>query len=218
MHVTNYFSDWISKIATLFHGLDYQVQQKHCHLQAMQEISDNSMMTCADRLYPHSSSKVKWWGFRMALFSYCLQRIIYTENMAGVIQSNKIAVISGAASGVGFAVAKLCRSKGMHLALLDIDQGNLAKAKDMLVGINSSLRTEAYSIDVADGGAWKKTAQAIKGVFPDVDLVVLNAGKSYQPQGQDAGRLKPWRDVNYWQKVGDGSLKEAGTELIFADT
>ena len=121
--------------------------------------------------------------------------------MGSVIQEQKTALITGAASGVGFAIAKLCRGKGMHLALIDIDQTNLVKAKNALHELNPSLLTEAYVLDVADIKIWKATAQQIARLFPSIDLVVLNAGKAYTPQVQDAGRLNPWLDGHYWQKV-----------------
>jgi NAD(P)-dependent dehydrogenase (short-subunit alcohol dehydrogenase family) len=121
--------------------------------------------------------------------------------MGSVIQEQKTALITGAASGVGFAIAKLCRGKGMHLALVDIDQTNLVKAKNALHELNPSLLTETYVLDVADIVIWKATAQQIATLFPSIDLVVLNAGKGYKPQVQDAGRLNPWLDGDYWQKV-----------------
>jgi NADP-dependent 3-hydroxy acid dehydrogenase YdfG len=102
-----------------------------------------------------------------------------------VINSQKTALITGAASGVGFAVAKLCRHKGMHLALLDIDSDNLMKAKTALSDSDSNLKTEAYVLDVADRCAWKDIAGKISGSFLDIDLVVLNAGKGYKPQAQE---------------------------------
>jgi NADP-dependent 3-hydroxy acid dehydrogenase YdfG len=121
--------------------------------------------------------------------------------MEHAIQAEKTAVITGAASGVGFAVAKRCRDEGMHLALLDIDEDNLAKAKEALTDLNPSLMTEAYVLDVADVSVWEETARQIAQVFPGIDLVMLNAGKAYKPQGQDTGRLKPWLDGDYWKKV-----------------
>jgi NAD(P)-dependent dehydrogenase (short-subunit alcohol dehydrogenase family) len=127
--------------------------------------------------------------------------------MGTVIQENKVALITGAASGVGFAIAKLCRSKGMHLALLDIDQTNLVKAKVLLHDLNPSLLTEAYVIDVADIEIWKATAQQIAKLFRTIDLVVLNAGKGYQAQGQNPGRLNPWLDGDYWQKTFDTNVR-----------
>lgn len=122
--------------------------------------------------------------------------------MKSVIQSQKTALITGAASGVGFAIAKLCRSKGMHLALLDIDQDNLAKTKKVLADLDPSLKTEAYAFDVADAATWKKLAAGIDEIFPDIDLVVLNAGKAYKPQESSPSRLKQWLDGEYWRKVG----------------
>lgn len=126
--------------------------------------------------------------------------------MDHVIQANKTALITGAASGVGFAVAKRCRDEGMHLAMLDIDEENLIKAKKALASLNSSLMTEAYVLDVADESLWEKTGRQIAQTFPSLDLVVLNAGKGYKPQGQDSGRLKPWLDVEYWRKTMDTNV------------
>jgi NAD(P)-dependent dehydrogenase (short-subunit alcohol dehydrogenase family) len=123
------------------------------------------------------------------------------SSVARVIQAQKTAVITGAASGVGFAVAKRCRDEGMHLALLDIDEVNLVKAKEALTDLNPSLKTEAYVLDVADVSVWEETARQIAQVFPGIDLVMLNAGKEYKSQGQDTGRLKPWLDGDYWKKV-----------------
>lgn len=121
--------------------------------------------------------------------------------MKSVIQSQKTALITGAASGVGYAIAKLCRSKGMHLVLLDIDQENLAKTKAALAEINPNLITEAFSLDVADAALWKEITRQITDIVQDIDLVVLNAGKGYKPEGTDTGRLKPWLDGSYWDKV-----------------
>ena len=119
-----------------------------------------------------------------------------------MIQNQKTALITGAASGVGFAIAKLCRTKGMHLVLLDIDRENLAKAKTALVDMNARLQTESYVVDVADRSAWDAAIKQAVGLFPEIDLVVLNAGKSYKAAGQsDGGRLKTWLDPGYWSKV-----------------
>lgn len=119
-----------------------------------------------------------------------------------VIQNKKTALITGAASGVGFAIAKLCRSSGMHLALLDIDRENLVKAKTALAGMNPDLQTESYVVDVSDRSAWDAAIKQMVGLFPEIDLVVLNAGKSYKAAGQsEGGRLKTWLDPGYWSKV-----------------
>ncbi|KAJ6005212.1 hypothetical protein N7451_003156 [Penicillium sp. IBT 35674x] len=126
--------------------------------------------------------------------------------MKSVIQSQNTALITGAASGVGFAIAKLCRSRGMHLALLDIDQDNLAKTKKVLADLDPSLKTEAYTFDVADAAAWKTMAAGMDAIFPDIDLVVLNAGKAYKPQESSPSRLKQWLDGEYWRQTLDTNV------------
>ncbi|KAL4982911.1 hypothetical protein BDW68DRAFT_191774 [Aspergillus falconensis] len=92
--------------------------------------------------------------------------------MAAVLQSQKIALITGAVSGIGFAVAKLCRSRGMHLALLDIDAVNLPKAKEVPESAltDSSLKTEAYTM------MWRQSS------FKTLDLVSLNAARGTKPE------------------------------------
>lgn len=126
--------------------------------------------------------------------------------MPSVLRSQATALITGAASGVGFAVAKLCREKGMHLALLDIDRETLHKSRQFLAEMDGSLKTEAYVLDVGDRSAWTDVARQVTATFGEIDLLVLNAGNAFKARGQDeGGRLKTWTDVNYWKKV-DSSL------------
>ncbi|GES57028.1 short-chain dehydrogenase/reductase [Aspergillus terreus] len=124
-----------------------------------------------------------------------------------VLQPQKTALITGAASGVGFATAKICRSRGMHLALLDIDAPNLEKAKHALAAMDPALQTEAYVLDVGDREKWGEVAAQIRATFSTVDLVMLNAGKGYKPQSSVLeGRVKPWGDVEYWKKTFDTNV------------
>ncbi|KAF7589714.1 hypothetical protein BBP40_003912 [Aspergillus hancockii] len=124
-----------------------------------------------------------------------------------VFQAQKTALITGAASGIGFATAKLCRSCGMHLALLDIDGVNLHKARDELATLNPSLKTESYEIDVGDKNRWTEVANEIKSAFAQLDLVFLNAARGQKAQkSQYEGRLKPWGDVESWKKTFDTNV------------
>lgn len=125
------------------------------------------------------------------------------DRMPSVLRSKATALITGAASGVGFATAKLCREKGMHLALIDIDGANLQKAKSVLTALDPSLKTETYTIDVADEAAWADLGKEVTQTFGEVDLLMLNAGKGFKAEGQlEGGRMKTWTDTGYWKKVG----------------
>ncbi|KAL3443087.1 hypothetical protein BJX65DRAFT_285942 [Aspergillus insuetus] len=124
--------------------------------------------------------------------------------MAAVLQSQKTALITGAASGIGFAVARLCRSRGMHLALLDVDEANLAKAKEVLASTDSSssLKTETYNIDVGDKSQWDTVASQVRSTFSTVDLVLLNAARGTKPKDSN-----PWIDnVEYWRTIFDTNV------------
>ncbi|KAB8078481.1 hypothetical protein BDV29DRAFT_3236 [Aspergillus leporis] len=123
-----------------------------------------------------------------------------------VFQSQKTALITGAASGIGFATAKLCRSRGMHLALLDIDGGNLHKARDELAVLNPLLKTESYEIDVGDRNRWNEVTNEVKSAFSQLDLVFLNAARGQRAQSKYEGRLKPWADIESWKKTLDTNV------------
>ncbi|KAL4867024.1 hypothetical protein BDV12DRAFT_198627 [Aspergillus spectabilis] len=122
--------------------------------------------------------------------------------MAAVLQSQKTALITGAASGIGFAVAKLCRSRGMHLALLDVDAENLAKAKEALASIDGSLKTKSYIIDVGERDHWDNIAGRVQLDFSTVDFVFLNAARGTKPKDSN-----PWIDnTEYWRELFDTNV------------
>ena len=115
--------------------------------------------------------------------------------MAGVFRSGATAVISGGASGVGFAFAKLCRGHGMNLALLDISSSNLEKAREALKP-KTNEKTETYTMDVSSVSDWSKVRVDVESKFGSVDLLMLNAGAAFQPEGG-----KSWEDPEYFHKT-----------------
>jgi len=86
----------------------------------------------------------------------------------------KRAVITGAGSGIGRALAIALNTRGCHLELADIDAGALAQTQLLLEDATSEchLRT----LDVADATAVGAWAQSIAGRCAAVDIVVNNAG------------------------------------------
>lgn len=71
-----------------------------------------------------------------------------TGTMASqVFQANRTALITGGASGVGFAFAQLCQKFGMNVALVDKSTESLEKAKDVLSGsAKNGQKTEVYDM------------------------------------------------------------------------
>lgn len=78
---------------------------------------------------------------------------------------DKVAVITGGGSGIGFASARAFASEGGRVVLVDIDDDALARASAALVASGAEVLTEVEALAVA-------TSER----FGHVDLVVNNAG------------------------------------------
>jgi NAD(P)-dependent dehydrogenase (short-subunit alcohol dehydrogenase family) len=85
----------------------------------------------------------------------------------------KVALITGAARGIGLAVAKRFLADGFCVALLDIEGDLLAKSVSALGRPNATL---ALTCDVADAGSVAAALTEIECRFGRLDALVNNAG------------------------------------------
>ena len=86
----------------------------------------------------------------------------------------RVAVITGAASGLGRALADAAARRGMKLALADVDEGGLAAAAAELAAGGAEVL--AVPTDTADGGAVEALATRTLAAFGGAHLVFNNAG------------------------------------------
>lgn len=84
-----------------------------------------------------------------------------------------VAVVTGAASGIGFALARGAQARGAKLVLADIREDALADAEKALGGGNDVL---AVRTDVADPASLEALRDAALARFGKVNLLVNNAG------------------------------------------
>jgi len=87
---------------------------------------------------------------------------------------DKVAVITGAASGIGYGLAERCAQEGMKVVLAGINQDNLDKAQKKLKAIGAS--TLAVQTDVSKLEDIEILAQKTLAAFGAVHLLINNAG------------------------------------------
>lgn len=88
--------------------------------------------------------------------------------------NGKTAVITGAASGIGLALAKYAAAQGMNVVLADIDEAALRAATEQL-NLPAD-RVLAVRTDVRHAAEIKALAEAAYGKFSAVHLLFNNAG------------------------------------------
>jgi 2-dehydro-3-deoxy-L-rhamnonate dehydrogenase (NAD+) len=84
---------------------------------------------------------------------------------------NRIAVITGGAQGIGYAVAERFIASGAKVVLWDIDDALLAKAKAAL-----GSAAGAACVELTDASAVSAAAQAALAQHGRIDILVNNAG------------------------------------------
>jgi NAD(P)-dependent dehydrogenase (short-subunit alcohol dehydrogenase family) len=89
--------------------------------------------------------------------------------------ADKVVVITGAASGIGRALAVDVARRGARVAISDVDEAGLAETVE-LVKTAGAREVRGDRLDVADRAAFAAYAEAIVEHFGGVDVVVNNAG------------------------------------------
>lgn len=86
------------------------------------------------------------------------------------------AVITGAASGIGEALAHGLARRGSDLVLLDRDAGRLDTVVAAIRAAHPDRRVHTYVVDLADSAATARVAEEIRTRHPRIRLLVNNAG------------------------------------------
>ncbi len=87
---------------------------------------------------------------------------------------NKTIVLTGAASGIGRALAIQLAQAGSHLALADINPKGLEETIHLAQA--ASTKIKGYMLDVSDRTAWEDFSEQVFSDFETVDMIINNAG------------------------------------------
>src|SRR3990172_1722225 len=114
----------------------------------------------------------------------------------------KNAIVTGAARGMGFAIAKALYQEGARVALLDIDEKGVREVARQLDGKEN--RAFGRKIDVTHKGEINGLVKEVKKLWESVDILVNNAGGAL-----NTPHVLEEIDEKDWNLVVDVNLKGA---------
>ncbi|RKT27122.1 NAD(P)-dependent dehydrogenase (short-subunit alcohol dehydrogenase family) [Paraburkholderia sp. RAU2J] len=132
----------------------------------------------------------------------------------------KVCVVSGAAGGIGSAIAHVLGEAGARLALLDRDDD---KCRALAQALNTNgIEALALACDIGDIDSVRGAAQSVESAYGAADVLVNNAGL-LRPGGIEEIGLEAWNAMlrvnltGYMlcsQQFGHGMLKRGAGAIV----
>lgn len=96
-------------------------------------------------------------------------------------QSGRVAIVTGANSGLGYDTAAVLAGKGAHvvLAVRNLDKG--AEAADRIKAASPNAVVALQELDLSSLDSVHKAADELRAAHPRIDLLINNAGVMYVP-------------------------------------
>ena len=111
----------------------------------------------------------------------------------------RTAVVTGAAGGIGRAIAVSLARRGCNLALADVNVAGLAQTAELAGGV----RVTTHVLDVADRAGVAAFPSVVSAAHDGVDILVNNAGVALGGQFKDVSEADfEWLfEINFWGVV-----------------
>lgn len=106
----------------------------------------------------------------------------------------KVALVTGAAGGIGAGIAQRMAESGAHVVLADLDLASTqAKAEELR---NAGLAVSGLALDVSNEAQWTSALASVMEAHGRLDILVNNAGVSARTgQPFDAITFDDWQRV-----------------------
>jgi NAD(P)-dependent dehydrogenase (short-subunit alcohol dehydrogenase family) len=107
--------------------------------------------------------------------------------------AGKVALVTGAAQGLGAAIARMLAREGARVALTDVNLDGARAVAEEISAATPGAAT-AYPHDVTDEAAWAEVMARVRADFGGLSILVNNAGIGVLG-GVEALSLEDWRRV-----------------------
>jgi len=112
------------------------------------------------------------------VIEYCFARsyapLSETRSLAVQLAQGQVALVTGGASGIGYALAKALGERGLSVALADVEPGALESAATTLGA--KGVDVEPFLVDVSEAAQVEELARSVEARFGGVDVLCNNAG------------------------------------------
>jgi 3-oxoacyl-[acyl-carrier protein] reductase len=125
--------------------------------------------------------------------------------------TDRVAVVTGAGSGIGRATAELFAAEGARIAALDVR----AEAAQETAGLLSGDGHHAFAADVSDGAEVAARFEEIDAAFGRVDILINNAGVDRTPGDGFEQRMKTGEQTVHMTDAGFTRLMEINVNGVF---
>lgn len=97
-------------------------------------------------------------------------------------QRGRIAVVTGANSGIGFEAAAVLAARGAHVVLAVRNPEKGGEARERILAASPNAEVTVRELDLTSLDSVRAAAAALKTGFPRVDLLINNAGVMWTPK------------------------------------
>ena len=132
--------------------------------------------------------------------------------------TGKVAFVTGAASGLGFAMAEAFAEQGALVVFADVDAPGLERAVGRLT--QAGLKAEGVQLDVREAQRIRETIESTAAKHGRLDIVVANAGVTggppfADPEGQiENVDLATWENVIKINQTGVFATMQAAARVM----
>ncbi|MBO0681495.1 SDR family NAD(P)-dependent oxidoreductase [Mycolicibacterium sp. S2-37] len=98
-------------------------------------------------------------------------------------QEDRVAIITGSNTGIGFEAARVLAERGAHVVLAVRDTGKGRAAADRIAAETPGADVTVRELDLTSLDSVRRASDELRAEYPRIDLLINNAGVMMTPKG-----------------------------------